>query len=185
MTQQPLRFSTSLLDSAIRLYLPRTHTPTKHHCTSVQLSLLHIPHCSAVVAIAAMSSYSFCICICICCCCYMLNVAYQSVTAVMGAGVPVLAVQPTAICYCCCCYRLDVAYHSVTAMVGAGVLGLPAVFGHLGWPGGIIMLVFSFWVRCVYGTDSKPQVISSGLGARSSSGPCRVVRRDRMSYRVG
>jgi amino acid permease len=41
---------------------------------------------------------------------------------------------------------LDVAYHSVTAMVGAGVLGLPAVFGHLGWPGGIIMLVFSFWV---------------------------------------
>jgi amino acid permease len=40
-----------------------------------------------------------------------------------------------------------VAYHSVTAMVGAGVLGLPAVFAHLGWAGGVIMLAFSFWVR--------------------------------------
>jgi amino acid permease len=43
--------------------------------------------------------------------------------------------------------RRAVAYHSVTAMVGAGVLGLPAVFAHLGWAGGIIMLAFSFWVR--------------------------------------
>jgi hypothetical protein len=25
--------------------------------------------------------------------------------------------------------------------------GLPAVFSHLGWAGGIIMLVFSLWVR--------------------------------------
>eukprot|EP00878_Enallax_costatus_P029335 GHUV01031796.1.p1 GENE.GHUV01031796.1~~GHUV01031796.1.p1 ORF type:complete len:451 (-),score=96.99 GHUV01031796.1:132-1373(-) len=31
-------------------------------------------------------------------------------------------------------------------MVGAGVLGLPAVLAYLGWAGGIIMLVFSFWV---------------------------------------
>ncbi|KAF8067258.1 acyl-protein thioesterase 1 [Scenedesmus sp. PABB004] len=44
---------------------------------------------------------------------------------------------------------LDVAYHSVTAMVGAGVLGLPAVVSHLGWAGGAIMLLFSFWVRHV------------------------------------
>ncbi|KAF8065609.1 LHT2 [Scenedesmus sp. PABB004] len=41
---------------------------------------------------------------------------------------------------------LDVAYHSVTGMIGAGVLSLPAVFSHLGWTGGIIVLLFSFWV---------------------------------------
>ncbi|KAI8470815.1 MAG: amino acid transmembrane transporter [Monoraphidium minutum] len=40
----------------------------------------------------------------------------------------------------------DAAYHSVTAMVGAGVLGLPSTFVSLGWAGGIIALVTSFWV---------------------------------------
>jgi amino acid permease len=56
-----------------------------------------------------------------------------------------------------------VAYHSVTAMVGAGVLGLPAVFAHLGWAGGIIMLAFSFWVRCVrflFSFHQNPAAIS-------------------------
>lgn len=42
--------------------------------------------------------------------------------------------------------RQDAAYHSVTAMVGAGVLGLPSTFISLGWPGGIITLVLSFWI---------------------------------------
>lgn len=32
-------------------------------------------------------------------------------------------------------------------MIGAGVLGLPYAFSYLGWVGGIIFLVFSFWVR--------------------------------------
>uniref|UniRef100_A0A383W7B9 Amino acid transporter transmembrane domain-containing protein n=1 Tax=Tetradesmus obliquus TaxID=3088 RepID=A0A383W7B9_TETOB len=41
---------------------------------------------------------------------------------------------------------LEMVYHSITGMLGAGVLGLPAVFSHLGWAGGIIMLVFSLWV---------------------------------------
>jgi len=41
---------------------------------------------------------------------------------------------------------LDILYHSITAMVGAGVLGLPAAFVHLGWAGGIIFLLFSFWI---------------------------------------
>jgi hypothetical protein len=27
------------------------------------------------------------------------------------------------------------------------IAGLPSVFSHLGWAGGIIMLVFSLWVR--------------------------------------
>ena len=40
----------------------------------------------------------------------------------------------------------DIAYHSVTAMVGAGVLGLPSALSCLGWAGGIIFLIFSFWV---------------------------------------
>uniref|UniRef100_A0A383VWF1 Amino acid transporter transmembrane domain-containing protein n=1 Tax=Tetradesmus obliquus TaxID=3088 RepID=A0A383VWF1_TETOB len=40
----------------------------------------------------------------------------------------------------------EVVYHSITGMLGAGVLGLPSVFSHLGWAGGIIMLVFSLWV---------------------------------------
>eukprot|EP00879_Flechtneria_rotunda_P017139 GHRR01017950.1.p1 GENE.GHRR01017950.1~~GHRR01017950.1.p1 ORF type:complete len:148 (-),score=8.66 GHRR01017950.1:304-747(-) len=40
----------------------------------------------------------------------------------------------------------DVAYHSVTGMVGAGVLGLPATFAHLGWAGGVIFLLASFWI---------------------------------------
>jgi amino acid permease len=31
-------------------------------------------------------------------------------------------------------------------MVGAGVLGLPATFTHLGWAGGIIILIFSLGV---------------------------------------
>ncbi|GBF95714.1 lysine histidine transporter 1-like [Raphidocelis subcapitata] len=40
----------------------------------------------------------------------------------------------------------DAAYHSVTAMVGAGVLGLPSTFVPLGWAGGLVVLLFSFWV---------------------------------------
>ena len=32
------------------------------------------------------------------------------------------------------------------AQVGAGVLGLPHAVGHLGWVGGMLFLVFSFWV---------------------------------------
>lgn len=40
----------------------------------------------------------------------------------------------------------DAAYHSVTAMVGAGVLGLPSTFISLGWAGGVITLLISFWV---------------------------------------
>jgi amino acid permease len=31
-------------------------------------------------------------------------------------------------------------------MVGAGVLGLPSTFVSLGWAGGIITLLISFWV---------------------------------------
>jgi hypothetical protein len=31
-------------------------------------------------------------------------------------------------------------------MVGAGVLGLPAALAQLGWAGGIIVLLFTFWV---------------------------------------
>ncbi|KAI8470818.1 MAG: transmembrane amino acid transporter protein-domain-containing protein [Monoraphidium minutum] len=40
----------------------------------------------------------------------------------------------------------DAAYHSVTAMVGAGVLGLPSTFISLGWAGGIIAIIISFWI---------------------------------------
>jgi amino acid permease len=35
---------------------------------------------------------------------------------------------------------------ALQAMIGAGVLGLPYAFSYLGWIGGIIFLVFSFWV---------------------------------------
>eukprot|EP00884_Botryococcus_braunii_P006433 jgi/Botrbrau1/15791/Bobra.4_1s0142.1 len=38
------------------------------------------------------------------------------------------------------------AYHNVTAMVGAGVLGLPYAMTFLGWPGGVITLLFSWAV---------------------------------------
>ncbi|KAK9831658.1 hypothetical protein WJX74_004645 [Apatococcus lobatus] len=38
------------------------------------------------------------------------------------------------------------AFHNVTAMVGAGVLGLPSAFVFLGWTGGTITLVLSWFI---------------------------------------
>lgn len=68
--------------------------------------------------------------------------------ATVGAFLLVLRARALAACgtpnmHAC---RLDIAYHSVTAMIGAGVLGLPAALSHLGWAGGMVFMLFSFWV---------------------------------------
>ncbi|KAF8060318.1 LHT2 [Scenedesmus sp. PABB004] len=76
---------------------------------------------------------------------------------------------------------LDVAYHSVTGMVGAGVLGLPAVFSHLGWAGGVIMLLFSFWVSWYTYKQLVYMHEVPDLDAKEAGGLRRMDRYDQLS----
>lgn len=62
------------------------------------------------------------------------------------------------------------------------VLGLPAALTHLGWIGGTIFMVFSFWVRCVRG--GVPAVASARAPAAAAVGSHQQPQQQEQHWHV-